>query len=186
MISRAHPVRDNGSADPIPRTILSKGEVQRRPGAAMSRRELFRRGAVITAEGITTMALNTGPLARSSAGGTVAATASGTALVPEYARFLELVGTSFIATPAVSATPAQRATLTLEEVILLGDADDLGRPADLRETPFALRFVVREGALAPSGIFRLRGADNQAIDAFIHQVGMRAPGGDIRYEAVFN
>lgn len=160
--------------------------VRERRQLAITRRELLHRAGLIAAAGMTAMVLESGQLARLTASDTTVTAAAASVPVADYARFMELVGTTFAATSIAGASLTQRARLTLEEVALLGEAGDLGRPAHLREVPYALRFILSDGELARSGIFRLEGVDREPVAAFIHQVGMRAPGADIRYEAVFN
>jgi hypothetical protein len=186
METRASALSGSNTADALQEALPAVDRIRGQLEGAINRRELLKRSAVITAAGVTAMAVKYGPLVRSSAPATTATAATSTAPVPEHAHFMDLVGTTFLATTVAGATPAQRATLTLEEVVLLGDGIDAERPEGLRETPYALRFIVSEGELAPSGIFQLTDKRHQRLDAFIHQVGMRAPGGEIRYEAVFN
>lgn len=173
-VSRSSPL------DPAPVALAATHTVRKKLELAVTRRELLQRAGLMAAAGVATMALKTWPFTGSGTSD-AAAQAASSLHVPEYARFMDLVGTTFVA-----MSGAQRAGLTLEEVVLLGEANDPGRPTNLREVPYALRFIVSAGELARSGIFRLESADQEPVSVFIHQVGMRTPGAGIRYEAVFN
>lgn len=186
METRASALSGSNPADALQEALPAVGHIRGRLEGAINRRELLKRSAMITAAGVTAMVVKSGPLARSSVPATAATAAASTAPVPDHVHFMDLVGTTFLATTIAGAIPAQRAALTLEEVVLLGDGIDAARPEGLRETPYALRFIVSEGQLAASGIFQLTDERRQRLDAFIHQVGMQLPGGEIRYEAVFN
>lgn len=180
MTRSVHAVLRRAPLDSVPAAFPATTAVRRQLERAITRRELLQRAGLMAAAGAATMALKVGPAARSQTSGATAQAAPAVQ-VPDYARFMDLVGTSFVATSG-----AQRARLTLEEVVLLGEATDPGRPAHLREVPYALRFIVNEGELAPSGIFRLTSANQEPLSVFIHQIWMRTPGAAIRYEAVFN